>query len=339
MASTGPMKALVIGGTGFVGSHIARALLAMGAEVRVSSRKRPLGCGAGGSGQGQEGIEYRYGNVLDPGSLRACISDVDVVFSAFGLLGQWGVPDRAYWETNKRGVENVMEGCGDAQVSQLIHISSAGVLGPLPDGVVADESFPFGPSNVYERTKCEGEKAVVRIGRQKDVPFTIIRPEFVYGPEDMHVLGLFRAIRDRKFVILGSGETLLHPTHIEDLIRGICLCLGSEKAMNETFLMTGSTPISVRTIAKVISEELGVSLPAIRVPLGVARPAAAVFELAAGIWRSANPLLTRSRVRFFTENRAFSCRKAGEELGYAPKVDFREGVRRTIGWYRENGFL
>jgi nucleoside-diphosphate-sugar epimerase len=171
------------------------------------------------------------------------------------------------------------------------------------------------------------------------VPFTIIRPEFVYGPGDMHVLGLFRAVRDKRFVILGSGETLLHPTYIDDLIRGICLCVGNEKAMGETFLMTGPTPLSVRMITEALSEELGVSLPAIRVPLGIANLAAVVFELAAGVTRGANPLLTRSRVKFFTENRAFAFRKAREELGYVPTTDFREGVRRAIDWYRKNGFL
>jgi dihydroflavonol-4-reductase len=331
------MKTLVIGGTGFVGSHIARALVEGGVNVCVAGRKDPQAHGAGGTGQ--DGIEYRYGDVLDPGSLRECISGVDVVFSTFGLLGEWGVPDRVYWDINTRGVENVVERCGDAEVKQLIHISSAGVLGPLPDGVVADESFAFNPSNVYERTKSEGEKAVLRISRDKDLPFTIIRPEFVYGPGDMHVLGLFRAVRDRRFVILGSGNSLLHPTYIEDLIRGICLCVNNGKAMGKTFLMPGSVPISVGTITKIVSEELKVRLPAIRVPLRAAKLAAVLFELSAAVSRNANPLLTRSRVKFFTENRAFSFRKAREELGYIPTVDFREGVRRTIDWYRENGFL
>lgn len=327
------MKALVAGGTGFIGSHIVEDLISRGIEVRVLVRESsPPGL------LPAQGVEFKYGNVLDGHSLREHTRDVDLVFSAFGVLGQWGIPDRTYREINTGGVKNLIESCLDCNVKQFIHISSAGVLGPLPAGVVADESFPCNPSNIYERTKCEAEDVIIKTAEKHGIPYTIIRPEFVYGPGDTHVLGLFKAVLSRRFVILGNGRTTLHPTFIDDLIQGVRLCTDNHKALGKIFLITGEGFITVQEMAEIIADELHVRLPGIKVPLGIANTMARVFELGGRVVHF-EPPLTWSRVRFFTENRAFSSQKAREELGFVPQVGFRKGVRRTIRWYREKAYL
>ena len=83
---------------------------------------------------------------------------------------------------------------------------------------------------------------------------------------------------------------------------------------------------------------MNVSLPKIKIPLFFANATANILEFGAKI-ANFEPLLTKSRVKFFTENRAFSYEKARNKLGYVPKVEFREGVKRTIRWYRENRYL
>ena len=327
------MKALVVGGTGFIGSHIIEYLLSKGIEVRVLIRKK-----SDINRLSYKRIEFKYGNVSEIDSLREHTKDVDLVYSAFGILGQWGIPEQKYWEVNTSGVKNLIESCLNYKIKQFIHISSAGVLGPLQDGVVADESFPYNPSNVYEKTKCEAEKEILNYGKKHGVPFTIIRPEFVYGPGDTHVLGLFKSIKAKRFVILGNGSSLLHPTYIDDLIQGIHLCTYNQNTVGEIFLIAGDRPITVKELAETIAEELNVYLPKIKIPLFFANATANILESLAKIV-SFEPLLTRSRVKFFTENRAFSYQKARNELGYVPKVDFREGVKRTIRWYREKKYL
>ena len=330
-------KALVIGGTGFIGSRIVDDLLAKGFSVRVTVRKkRPA---AFEDAQKCGPVEFVYGDVLDPDSIRECVKGVDLVFACFGLLGKWGIPDRAYRQTNVQGVINVLEATPEGGIGQFIHLSSAGVLGPLAGGVVADESFPLRPSNIYETTKSEAEEEVHRCAVRRAIPFTIIRPEFVYGPGDMHVLGLFKAIARKRFLLIGSGASLLHPTYIDDLVGGIALCTGNEKALGQTFLITGKEPVSVKNLALAIADELEVALPNVRIPIHVARLMAAFFEAAARLNACSDPILTRARVKFFTENRAFTAEKARRQLGYLPQVDFREGVRRTVCWYRNQGHL
>lgn len=327
------MKALVVGGTGFIGGHIVRNLLSKGIRVRVLVRSsRNLG------DLDHKEIELVNGSIFETNSLRDSMKDVDFVYSAFGILGQWNVPEQIYWEVNTKGVRNLLEACSSCRIKQFIHMSSAGVLGPLPDGVVADESFPYNPSNVYEKTKCEAEKEILSCGEKQGIPFTIIRPEFVYGPGDTHVLGLFKAIGAKKFVLPGNGRSFLHPTYIDDLIYGISLCTNNENAMGKIYLITGERPVTVKELAEIIAEESGVRLRRIRMPLVFANVAAMIVEMGAKVG-GFKPPLTRSQVKFFTENRAFSYQKARSELGFEPRVDFGEGVKRTMRWYRENGYL
>jgi nucleoside-diphosphate-sugar epimerase len=327
------MKALVIGATGFIGHHIVNELISKGIQVKVLLRST-----SDITHLAKKPVELAYGNIFDLNSLNEHTKNVDLIFSAFGILGQWNIPDQDYWEANTEAIKRILASCRNNNIKQFIHISSAGVLGPLPDGVAADESYPHNPSNIYERTKCEAEKEVLHYGETEGIPFTIIRPEFVYGPGDTHVLGLFRAIKTKRFVLLGNGQSYLHPTYIDDLIHGISRCIANQSAVGKTYLITGPRPYTVKELAMIIAEELGVRLLNIAIPLVLAHAAAKVLEFGARAARF-EPPLTKTRVRFFTENRAFSNQKAQAELKYDPKVDFREGVRRTIRWYRDNGYL
>jgi dihydroflavonol-4-reductase len=327
------MKAFVVGATGFIGGHLVDALISRGIGVRILIRDKNR------AGPFEErGIECLPGGIGDADVLREGTKDADFVFSAFGILGQWGIPERKYREVNVDGVQRLLASCREGKVRQFIHLSSAGVLGPVAAGQIADESFPYHPTNIYERSKVEAEKRVAMACREDNMRFTIIRPEFVYGPGDRHVLELFRAVRKRRFFLLGNGRSLLHPTYINYLISGIGLCLDNPRAMDKTFLITGEKACAVEELAGIIAGELSVALPRVRIPLLLARAAATTFETGAGIGRF-KPPLTLAQVKFFSENRAFTWRKAHAELGFTPQVDLKEGVKRTVRWYFENGYL
>jgi len=327
------MKAFVAGATGFIGRHLVDALLSRGIQVRILIRDKNRAASFE-----ERGIECLPGSIGDAEVLREGTKDVDFVFSTFGILGQWGIPERKYREVNVDGVQRLLAGCRERKVKHFVHLSSAGVLGPVAAGRVADESFPYHPTNIYERSKVEAEKRVIKACREDNMRFTIIRPEFVYGPGDRHVLELFRAVRERRFYLLGNGRSLLHPTYIDDLISGIGLCLDNPQAMDKTFLITGEKACAVEELAGIIAGELGVALPRMRIPLLLARAAALACEAGARIGRF-NPPLTLAQVKFFSENRAFTWQKAQAEVGFTPQVDLRQGVKRTVRWYSEKGYL
>jgi len=322
-------KILVTGGTGFIGSHLVEALVKRGYKVRCLVREK-----SDVKHLKDLGVELVYGDICDENSLKNAVQGVSVVFHLAGILGRWGVPKEVYWDIHVKGTENLLKACIENGVKRIIYCSSAGVLGPI-EKPPADESYPYNPSNIYEKTKAEAEKAILNCKEKLEV--TVIRPEFVYGPRDMHVLRLFDSIQKGRFFIIGDGESLLHPTYIDDLIQGFLLCLENEESIGEIYLITGETPVKVRDLVAMIAEELGVSPPKIHVPKWLAYMAAILFESASRLFNF-EPPITLSQVKFFTQHRAFDYSKAKSELGYCP-INLKKGIRKTVSWYRKNGYL
>jgi len=326
------VRVLVTGAAGFIGGHLANALVKKGYEVRCLVRKT-----SNVDYLKKLGVELFYGDIRGPDSLEKALSNVDVVYHLAGILGRWGVSDKAYWDVHVKGTQNLLDACVRQNVKRFIHCSSAGVVGPVSNPP-ADESYPYSPSNIYEKTKAEAEKLVLQYHSDKGLPVTVLRPEFVYGPGDMHVLPLFRAIRKRRFPIIGKGESLLHPTYVGDVIQAFLLCLDNDKAIGEIYFIAGEAPITVKELVAIIAEELNVPTPRVCIPQWLSYAGAGFMEMITRLLRLKEPLLTCSQVKFFTQHRAFDTSKAKRDVGYQP-VQLRQGLRQTIHWYQQNGYL
>ena len=322
-------KILVTGGTGFIGSNLVMALLkkryVIKCLVRNDSRTHFLD---------KMGIELTFGDVTDLASLRKAVKDVSVVFHLAGILGKWGIPNYLYSNIHAWGTRKILSTCIAQGVSRFIYCSTSGVLGPIRDPP-ASESAPYHPSNIYEYVKTEAEKEV--LNRKEELDVTVIRPGLIYGPRDMHTLPLFKSIKNRRFFIIGNGKALLHPTYIEDLNQGFILCLENKKSIGEIYLIVGEKYVTVNEFINIISKNLGLKTSWIHAPIWIARAFAEMAEFAGTVLRF-EPPLTCSKVRFFTENRAFTYSKIKRDLGYKP-VKLEEGIRKTIQWYHKNGYL
>jgi dihydroflavonol-4-reductase len=188
------MKAFVTGATGFLGSAIVQRLLAEGMEVHALARPSSDRYRLAG-----QPITWHIGDITKPETLYGLFADMDYVIHAAGLLGRAGISEKTYLRYNAEGTRHVLEEVkqrGSGRL-RLVHISSAGVLGPARNPHVPqpmDESSPLAPSNSYERSKALAEQYARQFARA-GLPVVIVRPEFVYGPGDTHVLGLFQAIQ------------------------------------------------------------------------------------------------------------------------------------------------
>ena len=320
---------LITGATGFLGGSLAGELLKTGRSVRILTRNKDKAAALSGA-------EIVEGDVTRKETLGKAFRGVNTVFHFAGMLGGAAVADEVYEELNYGGTVNAVDCALENGVSLFVHCSSAGVQGPIDDPP-ADESYPYAPSNIYESTKARAEQYVLQAFKERNLPAVVIRPEFVYGPGDTHVLGLFRAIKKGMFVVFGRGDSLLHPTYIDDCTGAFLLCLEKKGPVGEVFIIAGEKAVTVAELADTMAEALGVRRPP-RVPLILGRMGAAVMETAAGIFPFSPPL-TRARVKFFTENRSFNIDKAGRMLGYTPRYTLREGVEKTVRWYREKGLL
>jgi nucleoside-diphosphate-sugar epimerase len=166
----------------------------------------------------------------------------------------------------------------------------------------------------------------------------IARPEFVYGPGDRHVLGLFRAVQRGMFFYIGSGDCLCHPSYIDDVVAGLMACATERASPQHAYHICGPRPLPLREFVNAIADTLGVQRPRLHLPKPLVTAGAWATEIAAGVL-GREPPLTREGVRFFTESRAFSTDKARHELGWSPKVDLTAGIQRSVEWYRAQGWL
>ena len=323
------MKILLTGGTGFIGRYLANKLAEEGHQLRLIVRRKP-------DMEFPPQVELYQGDITDFPGIRQAFQGMELVYHSAGKLGQAGVPEQVYEELHVTGTQNVIRAALEAgSVKRFIHVSSAGVQGPILSPP-ADERLPYAPSNTYERTKAAAEQAVLAAHRERGLPAVVIRPEFVYGPGDLHVLGLFRAIQRKFFVIFGQGRSLLHPTFIDDTIQALLLAKDAGLP-GEVFIIAGPRPVTVAELADGIARQLGVRTP-LRVPLWLGQSAAAGIETLGNILRI-DPPLNRARLKFFTENRAFSTAKAQKLLGYRPMYDLEAGLAKTIAWYKQHQYL
>jgi nucleoside-diphosphate-sugar epimerase len=202
----------------------------------------------------------------------------------------------------------------------------------------ANEDAPFKPGDVYQVTKLEGEQRARDAGSRLGIEVTVARPTGIYGPGDRRLLKLFRGVARRRWVTLGPGEIYYHLTFIEDLVDGLRLCGVHPAAANRTYILAGGEVTTLNALVRLVAEGAGVPVPTRHVPVWPFRAAGAICEAVCGPL-GIEPPIHRRRVDFFTKSRAFDIGRARTEIGYAPRVGLQEGIRRTLDWYRDHGWI
>ena len=325
-------RVLVTGATGFAGGHLARRLLDDGLEVRALVRP-----GTDAECLIRAGAEVVRGDLSVSESVRAAMAGVETVYHIAALFREAKHPDSAYWAANYDGTINMLSAAHQAGVRRFVHCSTVGVLGHIADPP-ADETTPYNPGDVYQRSKCEAEQAALEFQRTHGLPVVVIRPAGIYGPGDVRWLKLFRSIARGRFAMIGSGRTLIHWIYVSDLVDAFRLAAESPDCVGQVYIIAGERYVTLNELAGTIAKVVGARIPRLHVPMSPVRIASAICE---DLCRSIRiePPLYRRRVDFFVKNRAFCTQKARRELGYSPKVDLDEGIARTAAWYRDRGML
>ncbi len=326
-------RVLITGASGFVGGHLAERLIEDGVSVRVLVRdpsKLPPGIATR--------CDIVRGDVLDETLFRRALEDVDTVFHLAAILGPSHLPIERYRAVNATSVDTLMRLSRSIEtIRRIVLVSTVGVLGPLNPREIACEGTPPRPENRYEITKLEGEEIALAASRE-GLPVVIARPAWVYGPRDTRTLKLFRMIARRRFAIVGAARNRQHPIWIGDLVEGIERCGSTPGIEGRVYHLAGPEIISVESLCEQVAEAAGVRIPRFRIPLrAVMIPAYAVewfFKLLGG-----EPPVDHRKVDFFRVNRAYSIDRARNDLGWEPATHFRDGIARTLAWYRQNGNL
>jgi nucleoside-diphosphate-sugar epimerase len=283
------------------------------------------------------GVEVATGDLRDRSAIRRAAADVDVIYNIAALYRQAGLPDSVYREVNAGAVAGIVEAAAAAGVRRVVHCSTVGVHGDV-ERPPANEDAPLRPGDIYQVAKVEGERLARDAAARTGVEVVIARPTGIYGPGDRRLLKLFRGVAHRRFVILGSGNIFYHLTYIDDLVEGFRLCGEVPAAAGRTYILAGGEVTTLNELVALIAEEAGVRPPRLHLPVWPFWLAGAACEAVCAPLKIEPPLYRR-RVDFFTKSRAFDISRARAELGYAPKIGLRDGIRRTLAGYQSLGWM
>ena len=333
MPAHGAETVLVTGAAGFTGGHLATTLAARGQHVRVLVRDPARATDL----CARPGIELCQGDLRDPASRARAVEGVTTVYNIAAIYRQAGVSAAEYRAINTEAPAELVLAAARAGARRVVHCSTVGVHGDV-EHPPANEDAPLRPGDVYQDTKLEGEQAARKASEASGIELVIARPSGIYGPGDRRLLKLFRGVARRRFVVLGSGNIYYHLTYIDDLVEGFRLCGTVPGAAGRTYILAGGEVGTLNELIALVAEVAGVKPPSIRLPVWPFWTAGAVCE-AICVPLRVEPPLYRRRVDFFTKSRAFDIARARHELGYAPQAGLRDGIRRTLAWYREQRWL
>jgi nucleoside-diphosphate-sugar epimerase len=325
------MTVLVTGATGFTGGYLTRYLSSRGEAVRALVRDPARAASL------PSAIERVQGDLRDPESLRRAMTGCDVVYNIAALYREAGLPAAEYRAVNATAVGTLVDLAKAAGVRRVVHCSTVGVHGDI-EHPPANEDAPIRPGDIYQETKVEGERVGRDAAARAGVELVIARPTGIYGEGDRRLFKLFGKIAQRKFVMLGSGRHFYHVTHVEDLAEGFRLCATVPAAAGRTYIFGGGEVPTLADLVARTAKVAGVPPPRVRLPVWPFWLAGAACEAVCAPFGIAPPIYRR-RVDFFRKSRAFDISRARRELGYRPRVSLDEGLRRTLEWYREHGWI
>jgi len=328
---------LVTGATGLLGSHIVEKLVQAGQPVRALVRPT-----SNTAFIDSLGVEKAVGDVTVPDSLPAALKGVATVYHAAAQVGDWG-PWRRFVAITIDGTRNMLQAARDACVRRFLHVSSISAYGhPDGEGLVLDETAPLGVAlhkwSYYSRAKAEAERLVWAAFSRGELPITVVKPSWLYGPRDRASMPrLIRAIKAGKAKIIGDGDNRLNLTYAGNQAEGCILAATNEKAIGQAYNLSSDGHITQAQYLNKIAECVGAKPVTKHVPYRVAYSAAFVMELFGHLFTLKKPpLVTRYSVWLMGRRCFFSCEKARRELSWQPTIRYEEGIQRSVNWSLEN---
>ncbi len=322
---------LLTGATGFVGSAVARALLAAGYRVRALVRR-------GSDRRNLAGLEIApvEGDLADPASLAPAVAGCRYLVHVAADYRIW-VPDpAAMLRANVAGTEALLRAALAAGVERIVHCSSVAALGLTGTDMPADETTPVSEAaivGVYKLSKYRAEQVVLRMVRDDGLPAVIVNPAAPVGPRDIKPTPTGRMIADAAAGRMPAYvDTGLCVVHVDDVAAGHVLALQKGR-IGERYILGGEN-LSLRDLLVLVAAAAGRPAPRLRLPRELLWPVALGFEAAARLG-GIEPLVTRDHLRMARKKMFFSSAKAARELGFAPRPA-QEAVRDAVAWFAQH---
>jgi nucleoside-diphosphate-sugar epimerase len=317
------MKVLVTGASGFIGRRLVLELARRGHEtaclVRPTSKTAPLR---------DLPVEFVLGDLGDAASLVHAVEGRDHIFHLAGVIQ--AVDGPAFEAANAQGTRNLVDAClqGGGGVRRFVFVSSIAAAGPSPEGKALTEDDEPRPVSAYGRSKLAAERIV--LAAKDKLPVTIVRPPNVLGPGSREIERAIGLLRKRLLPALGDGRPRTSLVDVDDLVGALLLAAEDPRSAGRTYFVTDGRAYAWPEITAAVAGELGVKRFTVKVPFAVQMLAARLAETAARLGRKP-PLLTREIIRAARDYFwIYDGSKIERELGFRPRYDMRESVRRAV---------
>ena len=331
------MRLLVTGGTGFIGSHLAEEGRRRGAEVTVLGLTDRPEERANADRLARQGVEVIPGSITDTELCGRSARGATHIFHLAVAMREGGKKDEFFEAVNLEGTRRLLEAAAAGRVERFVYCSTIGIYGHRVPGVTREDA-PLAPGNVYERTKVAAERMVRELAPSSGLPYVILRPADVYGPRDQRLLKLFRGVSRRRFPLFGPGAGRRHMIYVDDVVSGFFLACDRSEALGEALILAGPRACTLEELIELVRRETGVPRFGVRLPLAPMLAAAAVVEDVCQVLHL-DPPIYRRRMDFFRSDSEFDTSRARRVLGWSPRVELEDGVRRTLEDYRSGGAL
>jgi dihydroflavonol-4-reductase len=328
------MLAFVTGATGFLGSHVARALAADGAKLRLLVRPTS-------NLKNLEGLnaETATGDLRDAASLEKAMSGCDTVFHVAADYRLWVRDPNEMYQSNVEGTRAILEAARKNAVRRVVYTSSVATIGFFKDGSAADEDSPVSLADMighYKKSKFMAEQVALEAGRN-GMQVVTVNPTTPIGEQDVKPTPTGRIVVDflkRKFP--AYVETGLNLVDAQVCARGHVSALEKGKS-GERYILGGEN-LTLKQILDKLGEITGLPSPKVKLPYFFAFATGVVDEMITGRLMKGEPRATIDTVRMGSKKMFASSAKAERELGWQI-VPVDGALRRAVDWFRANGYV
>ena len=328
------MKALVIGGGGFVGSAIVRQLVDKGEDVAVFGRNRYPHLE-------KLDVEQVQGDILDSDHLIRSMQKYDTVFHVAAKAGIWGAKHE-FEQINVTGTRNVLGACFANSVETLVYTSTPSVVFDRKDLQGADETTPYAERFLcyYASSKAMAEQMVLT-ANSKLLKTCAIRPHLIWGPGDPHLIPrLVERGKRRQLKIVGNGSNLVDISYIDNVAEAHVLAAENlnsfATAAGNAYFISQGEPVNLWHWINTLFVRLNITPVKKKISFGTAYAAGTLLE---GIYMwfsmAKEPRMTRFLAEQLAKSHWFSIKKARRDLGYKPRVSTAEGLDRLVAWIKD----
>jgi len=325
------MKALVIGGGGFVGSAIVRQLVENNCEVAVFGRNHYPHLE-------KLGVRQLQGDILDSDLLIRSIQGYDTVFHVAAKAGIWG-PKKEFEQINVTGTRNVLGACFASRVETLVYTSTPSVVFDRSHLNGVDEAIPYASRFLcyYASSKAMAEQMVLTANTEV-LKTCAIRPHLVWGPGDPHLIPrLVERGKRRQLKIVGNGKNLVDISYIDNVAHAHVLAAenlnSTATAAGNAYFISQGVPVILWDWINDLFVRLGIE--PVKKKIGFST-AYAVGTLMEGVYMwfgmEQEPRMTRFLAEQLAKSHWFSIANARRDLGYEPLVSTEDGLERVVEW-------